>query len=97
MQNVVERVLNLLIYLLESPTPVTAEDVRHTVLGYDAQTDEAFHRMFERDKDVCEGSACLSAAGLWTPGRLTTATRSTRTSTPSLILVSPKRSGWRCR
>jgi predicted DNA-binding transcriptional regulator YafY len=52
MQNVVERVLNLLIYLLESPTPVTAEDVRRTVLGYDEQTDEAFHRMFERDKDV---------------------------------------------
>ncbi len=52
MQNVVERVLNLLIYLLESPTPVTADDVRHTVAGYDTQTDEAFHRMFERDKEV---------------------------------------------
>jgi predicted DNA-binding transcriptional regulator YafY len=52
MQNVVERVLNLLIYLLESPHPVTADDVRNTVQGYDDQTDEAFHRMFERDKDV---------------------------------------------
>ncbi len=52
MQSVVERVLNLLIYLLESPVPVTAEDVRQTVAGYDAQTDDAFHRMFERDKDV---------------------------------------------
>jgi predicted DNA-binding transcriptional regulator YafY len=52
MQNVVERVLNLLIYLLESQSPVTADDVRRTVLGYDGQTDEAFHRMFERDKDV---------------------------------------------
>lgn len=52
MQAVVERVLNLLIYLLESPYPVTAEDVRNTVLGYDAKSDEAFHRMFERDKDV---------------------------------------------
>ncbi len=52
MQNVVERVLNLLIYLLESPHPVTAEDVRQTVAGYDDQNDEAFHRMFERDKDV---------------------------------------------
>lgn len=51
-QNVVERVLNLLIYLLESPYPVTADDVRQTVAGYDDQTDEAFHRMFERDKDV---------------------------------------------
>lgn len=52
MQAVVERVLNLLIYLLESPRPVTAEDVRGTVQGYDAKSDEAFHRMFERDKDV---------------------------------------------
>ena len=52
MQNVVERVLNLLIYLLESPAPVTADDVRNTVAGYAGQSDEAFHRMFERDKDV---------------------------------------------
>jgi predicted DNA-binding transcriptional regulator YafY len=51
-QNVVERVLNLLIYLLESSHPVTADEVRNTVQGYDDQTDEAFHRMFERDKDV---------------------------------------------
>jgi proteasome accessory factor B len=51
-QNVVERVLNLLIYLLESPVPVTADDVRHTVHGYGDQSDEAFHRMFERDKDL---------------------------------------------
>lgn len=52
MQNVVERVLNLLIYLLESPTPVTADEIRFTVQGYGDQTDDAFHRMFERDKDV---------------------------------------------
>lgn len=52
MQNVVERVLNLLIYLLESPVPVTANDVRNTVIGYADQSDEAFHRMFERDKQV---------------------------------------------
>jgi predicted DNA-binding transcriptional regulator YafY len=52
MQNVVERVLNLLIYLLESPLPVTSNDVRNTVHGYADQTDEAFHRMFERDKSL---------------------------------------------
>lgn len=52
MQNVVERVLNLLIYLLESPAPVTSHDVRNTVHGYADQSDEAFHRMFERDKNV---------------------------------------------
>ena len=52
MQNVVERTLNLLIYLLEAPRPVSADDVRRTVAGYEDQTDDAFHRMFERDKDV---------------------------------------------
>ena len=52
MQNVVERTLNLLIYLLESPRPVTADDVRRIVAGYEDQSDDAFHRMFERDKDV---------------------------------------------
>jgi proteasome accessory factor B len=52
MQSVVERVLNLLIFLLETPHPVTADEIRHTVLGYGDQSDEAFHRMFERDKDV---------------------------------------------
>src|SRR5690606_19205786 len=52
MQNVVERVLNLLIFLLESPRPVTADDIRYTVLGYGQESDDAFHRMFERDKDL---------------------------------------------
>ncbi len=52
MQRVVERVLNLLIFLLEAPRPVTADEVRFTVQGYEDQSDEAFHRMFERDKDV---------------------------------------------
>jgi proteasome accessory factor B len=52
MQNVVERVLNLLIFLLQSSRPVSADDVRHTVQGYSGSGDDAFHRMFERDKDV---------------------------------------------
>ena len=52
MQSVIERVINLLIYLLESPDPVTADQIRQTVPGYDQSSDEAFHRMFERDKDV---------------------------------------------
>lgn len=52
MQNVVERILNLLIYLLESSVPVTSNDIRNTVHGYADQSDEAFHRMFERDKQV---------------------------------------------
>jgi proteasome accessory factor B len=52
MQNVVERVINLLIYLLESPEPATATDIRYTVAGYGQESDDAFHRMFERDKDL---------------------------------------------
>lgn len=52
MRNVVERVLNTLIYMLESPRPVTAEDIRRTVPGYSLDSDDAFHRMFERDKDL---------------------------------------------
>jgi proteasome accessory factor B len=52
MQSVVERLINLLIFLLDSTTPVTAEDVRFTVAGYGEQSDDAFHRMFERDKEV---------------------------------------------
>lgn len=55
MQNVIERVLNVLIYLLESPRPVTAEDIRRTVPGYSTDSDDAFHRMFERDKNVLRG------------------------------------------
>jgi predicted DNA-binding transcriptional regulator YafY len=52
MRNVVERVLNTLIYLLQSARPVTAEDIRRTVPGYSQDSDEAFHRMFERDKGL---------------------------------------------
>lgn len=55
MQNVVERVLNLLIFLLDSPHPVTAAEIRETVAGYEDKTDDAFHRMFERDKEVLRG------------------------------------------
>jgi proteasome accessory factor B len=52
MQKVVERILNLLAFLLTTDRPVTADEVRHTVAGYDRDNDEAFRRMFERDKDL---------------------------------------------
>lgn len=52
MRNVIERILNLLAFLLTSPRPVTADEIRQTVAGYGGQTDEAFRRMFERDKDL---------------------------------------------
>lgn len=47
----VERLMNLVIALLASETFLTAERIRINVIGYgDCPTDEAFSRMFERDK-----------------------------------------------
>jgi predicted DNA-binding transcriptional regulator YafY len=50
MRRVIERLLNLLAFLLTAERPVTAEEIRRTVAGYSKESDEAFHRMFERDK-----------------------------------------------
>ncbi|WP_214410996.1 helix-turn-helix transcriptional regulator [Sphaerisporangium fuscum] len=46
-----ERLLNLVICLLATRRPLSAEQIRHAVPGYDAANDEAFQRMFERDKN----------------------------------------------
>jgi proteasome accessory factor B len=52
MQKVIERILNLLAFLLTTDHPVSAEEIRFTVAGYDEKSDEAFRRTFERDKDL---------------------------------------------
>jgi proteasome accessory factor B len=52
MRNVIERLLNLLAFLLTSSRPVPAEEIRQRVAGYGDSSDEAFRRMFERDKDL---------------------------------------------
>lgn len=52
MHRVIERILNLLAFLLTVGRPVSADEIRHTVAGYDQDTDEAFRRTFERDKDL---------------------------------------------
>ncbi|HEY7565557.1 MAG TPA: WYL domain-containing protein [Acidimicrobiia bacterium] len=52
MRNVLERLINLLAMLLTSTRPVTADEIRKTIPGYSQDSDEAFHRMFERDKDL---------------------------------------------
>lgn len=52
MQRVIERILNLLAFLLTVGRPVSADEIRYTVAGYDQDTDEAFRRTFERDKDL---------------------------------------------
>jgi proteasome accessory factor B len=52
MKNVLERLLNLLAFLLTVGRPVSADEIRQTVAGYDPEADDAFRRMFERDKDL---------------------------------------------
>jgi proteasome accessory factor B len=48
----VERLMNLVIALLSTRTHISAERIRRVVAGYAAcPTDEAFSRMFERDKN----------------------------------------------
>ncbi|GGL14072.1 hypothetical protein Sme01_70710 [Sphaerisporangium melleum] len=46
-----ERLLNLVICLLSTRRPLSAEQIRQAVPGYDTGNDEAFQRMFERDKN----------------------------------------------
>lgn len=47
----VERLMNLVIALLSTSRFLTAERIRHSVTGYaECPTEEAFSRMFERDK-----------------------------------------------
>ncbi|MBT8198716.1 MAG: WYL domain-containing protein [Acidimicrobiia bacterium] len=68
MQKVLERLLNLLAFLLTVDRPVTADEIRMTVAGYDRSSDEAFRRMFERDKDLLRGLGVpleLSATDAW--------------------------------
>lgn len=68
MQRVIERILNLLAFLLTVNHPVTAEDIRHTVAGYDQDSDAAFRRTFERDKDLLRSLGVplkMTATDIW--------------------------------
>jgi len=48
-----ERLLNLVIALVNTSARMTKEQIRTSVAGYgDAPSDDAFERMFERDKDT---------------------------------------------
>ena len=51
-----ERLLNLLFCLMGAAVPVSREQIRRSVVGYDpGQSPAAFERMFERDKDELRG------------------------------------------
>lgn len=49
--NKTERLLNLVICLLATRRYLTVQQIREAVPGYDAGGEEAFRRMFERDKE----------------------------------------------
>ena len=46
----IERLINLIAALLEAERPMTAEEIRTRIAGYDRDNHEAFRRIFERDK-----------------------------------------------
>ncbi len=46
----IERLINLIAALLETSRPMTADDIRTKIAGYEGGTLEAFRRSFERDK-----------------------------------------------
>jgi proteasome accessory factor B len=48
----IERLINLIAALLETPRPLTAEEIRRQISGYNQPNDEAFRRAFERDKEA---------------------------------------------
>ena len=48
----IERLINLVAALLETSQPMTADDIRNNIAGYDEPPNfEAFRRTFERDKE----------------------------------------------
>lgn len=46
----IERLINLIAALLETSRPMTAEEIRTRIAGYEGSSLEAFRRSFERDK-----------------------------------------------
>jgi proteasome accessory factor B len=48
----IERLINLIAALLEAPTPMTADDIRARIAGYEQDSRDAFRRTFERDKEA---------------------------------------------
>lgn len=51
----IERLINLIIALLETTRPLSAEEINRRVAGYGQDNYESFRRTFERDKDELRG------------------------------------------
>ena len=73
-----ERLLNLLITLLVSRTYVTKERLRAVVEPYREAGDEAFEKMFERDKEELRSGSTPA----WPPPRPTRWSSSRRPGSP---------------
>ena len=63
-----ERLLGLVVCLLSTRRYLTAEQIRQAVPGYPEQ-DEAFKRMFERDKEELRDLGIPLETGINQPGR----------------------------
>ena len=48
----IERLINLIAALLDTNRPLSAEDIRRKIKGYDQPSHDAFRRSFERDKEA---------------------------------------------
>ena len=48
----IERLINLIAALLETVHPMPVDEIRARIAGYDQESDEAFRRAFERDKEA---------------------------------------------
>ncbi|MGH2755993.1 MAG: helix-turn-helix transcriptional regulator, partial [Actinomycetota bacterium] len=48
----IERLINLIAALLDTERPMTAQEIRDRIAGYDQANFEAFRRAFERDKEA---------------------------------------------
>ena len=48
----IERLINLIAALLDTNRPLSAEEIKRKIKGYDQPSHDAFRRSFERDKDA---------------------------------------------
>jgi predicted DNA-binding transcriptional regulator YafY len=48
----IERLINLIAALLETERPLTADEIRDRIAGYEQPSSDAFRRAFERDKEA---------------------------------------------
>ncbi len=63
-----ERLLNLIVLLLDTARPLTVHEIRETVPGYAQEQWDSFKRMFERDKEVLREVGIpleLGATDIW--------------------------------